>query len=392
MRWGLNAATILVMSIATPAWAQSLDAGQRRYSLAWVRGAGAEDCPPAAELQREVEQRIGRPLFDIAAPQSIEASVQRDDHGASPTRRSEIHVRDSDGTSIGERTLTSTEVDCRSLFSSTALAIALLVDPDAAALRAPRAGTATPFAALNAKFGTPYPNATPGNGQPSTAQFAAAQNQPNAAYARTPNVEVATNQPNAKDSPKSKVAEPAPAALAHGAENSGRFAQLSASSVVGIALLPTTEIGAAIGMRAWETPTIGFGLSAFYLPMGKGESRGNSSVAVGLTAFQAALMLELLSSDHVRLLAELGPSVGALQVTVRGSPATGPSECWFVAARSELSAQLKLSTKTHIELALAGLLPLVRNRLVDTSSAQSELFRQSSISAVGRIGIGIQFP
>lgn len=58
-------------------------------------------------LAAEVEQRLGRAVF--------------------------VYVRDASGHAIGHRSLESDEPSCGALVSATALAIALVIDPDALA-------------------------------------------------------------------------------------------------------------------------------------------------------------------------------------------------------------------------------------------------------------------
>ena len=100
----------------------------RRVSLSWTRGAGAEDCITQAELERRVTARLGRNPFAADAPRTLDASVKRKQAG----RVAELHLRDKKGTAIGERSFESSDASCSSLEDAAVLAIALLIDPEAA--------------------------------------------------------------------------------------------------------------------------------------------------------------------------------------------------------------------------------------------------------------------
>src|SRR5688572_21992886 len=74
--------TALALALAArPAWAETPPepVPEERYSLSWVRGEGAEDCPPRSELANEVTKRLGRSPFEETATRSIEIQVDRDE-------------------------------------------------------------------------------------------------------------------------------------------------------------------------------------------------------------------------------------------------------------------------------------------------------------------------
>src|SRR5258705_9370252 len=99
------------------------------YALSWVRAEGAEECPSGRALVSEVERRLGRAVFDATAERSFEVEVTRFGN----TYRSDVYVRDATGRAIGHRQLQSDEPGCGALLNATALAIALVIDPEAAA-------------------------------------------------------------------------------------------------------------------------------------------------------------------------------------------------------------------------------------------------------------------
>jgi hypothetical protein len=124
------------------------------YALSWVRGEGAEECPPARALVAEVERRLGRAVFDAAAERSFEVEVMR----FGKTYRSDVYVRDAGGKTLGHRSLQSDEPGCTALLNATALAVALVIDPEAAA-REPAPNK--PIAAFQAPVVAPPPPPAP---------------------------------------------------------------------------------------------------------------------------------------------------------------------------------------------------------------------------------------
>ena len=100
--------------------------------LSWVRADGAGVCPDAAAIEAEVSERLGDNPFARTPTQFVEAIVTQKPAGFEVA----IAMRASDGRLLGNRSLTSSPGDCRSIATAAALTIAILIDPDALA-RAP---------------------------------------------------------------------------------------------------------------------------------------------------------------------------------------------------------------------------------------------------------------
>ncbi|HEY5959756.1 MAG TPA: hypothetical protein VIV60_24550 [Polyangiaceae bacterium] len=387
MRWGSVVVGSLVVFAARSTLADVHVASTRYYSLAWVRGNGAEHCPSASDLQRDVENRIGRPLFDGTAAQSIEVSVYRDDRTTPPTHRSEIHVRDVDGKSLFDRVLSSDEEDCRPLVASTALTIALLVDPDATQARSASVPQRASPMSLPTAIGAQQ-FASKVERVPNLAAFEPAASA--APHQQTP--VQAISIPGATAANPSPFPAP-PASRADAMASSERVSQFSLSAVGGVSLVPQPTFGVSMGTRAWELPNLGWSISALYLSTQTADAIGATRLSLGLTALQPALCLELSKNDYVRMLVDLGMSFGVLHLALQGAPASFRHlEYPFVAARGELEAQIKVSKHMYLGLSLGALVPLVRQRFRDAANRNEVLFVQPAIGAVSRIGIGMQFP
>ena len=112
-------------------------------SLSWVELPGAESCGGATALAREVEKRLGRhALVSLSqADLSIEGRAERLDGSRWHVV---IELRDARGSLLGTRELASEDAACGPLMESAALAVALMIDPDASVRAEPVPSPAPP--------------------------------------------------------------------------------------------------------------------------------------------------------------------------------------------------------------------------------------------------------
>jgi hypothetical protein len=89
------------------------------------REAGAEDCPDEQQLQRSVAERLGSNPFTSDATKTV--AVRWKSQGG--VLSSELTVTNETGSAAGSKKLTSTAKSCDELAASTALALALIIDP-----------------------------------------------------------------------------------------------------------------------------------------------------------------------------------------------------------------------------------------------------------------------
>jgi hypothetical protein len=101
-------------------------------ALSWVRAPGAEACATLPEVTASVEARLRRVAFASAreAESLIEATIARDPKNSGFL----VHIVLSDrmAAPLGTRDLEVLGDDCRAVTDTAALAIALMVEPDAA--------------------------------------------------------------------------------------------------------------------------------------------------------------------------------------------------------------------------------------------------------------------
>jgi hypothetical protein len=125
----------MVAMTASRAWADA--PARRTSSLSWIRLAGADGCVSTQDLARDVELRLGRPVFvsPARADVSVEGHVE-------PLRggtgwRATIVLRDAQGAPLGTRELSRKDASCDAMREPVALVIAVMIDPDAALSPAP---------------------------------------------------------------------------------------------------------------------------------------------------------------------------------------------------------------------------------------------------------------
>jgi len=104
--------------------------GPEPAALSWARAEGAESCPGPSEVTRAVDERLGRSALVPTARAEIvvEALVE-------PASGGGFHVRialTKDNAVIGRRELEGSEPDCTIITEKAVLAIALMIDPEAA--------------------------------------------------------------------------------------------------------------------------------------------------------------------------------------------------------------------------------------------------------------------
>ncbi len=95
-----------------------------RTRLDYARTPAAASCPDEGAMRRSVAERLGYDPFHDEGGRTLRARVDRPSEWAV-----EIRLLDPEGVLIGERQLSSPGNDCAELASSTALAIAIALDP-----------------------------------------------------------------------------------------------------------------------------------------------------------------------------------------------------------------------------------------------------------------------
>jgi hypothetical protein len=341
VRWAkLGCSAALGLAVA-PAAAQP---AASTYALSWVRGEGAEECPTARALASEVERRLGRAVFDPTAARSFEVQVTR----VAGRYRSDVFVRDEAGRAVGQRTLENDEPGCQALFGATALAIALVIDPEVAGR--PPAATAA-FEAPPPALPAPAPVLAP--------------------------------PPAPAPAPLPPPPPPPPPATTP--------VTLSLRGHVSGALVPKLSPGVALSFSARPGARWGFAASAWYTAP-QTARRGEGDFSIGLTRGSLAVTFDAAASQRLRLVLQAGPSLGAFHLAVRAPvPVTDPGDFWFAAIDLAANLQLAVSERIFVELGATGS-GLVLRQQFWIRDESSPVWEQGLFAGTVHSGLGARFP
>jgi len=340
---------LAISLVASPAFAQAPPTASPVYSLAWVRGEGAETCPSARALSAEVERRVGRPVFEPAAERTFEVEVTR----FGEKYRSDVFVRGPHGEILGRRTLKSDEPGCAALVNATALALALVIDPEAAS-RPPLPRSAAAFEPPP----PPPPVASPPPSVPS---------------------------PPPASPPPRPAAAPVPPPASRG------IAELSLRGSLQLGLVPASAPGVGLAFSARPSGRWGFSVQADYSPS-RNASRGAGSLDVGLTRGGALVTFEVLGSEQARWTVGAGPTVGAFHLAVRApAPVTAAGDYWFAAAQFTTVLQVRVTNAVFIELGANGFAAIVRQQFL-VRPQEEPVWSQPRIAGSLFGGVGTTFP
>lgn len=352
-RWAALGCGALAL-LAAPAPARAGDGAPAppplTYALSWVRAEGADECPAGRVLAAEVERRLGRAVFDAAAERSLEIEVTR----FGRTYRSDVYVRDAAGRALGHRSLQSDEPSCSALLNATALAVALVIDPEAAAHEPPSQGVAAfePPAAAPAPPPAPTPT-------------------PPAVAAPTP--------------------VPAPVERRVPSPSSSTAVTASLRTQLTAGLVGAASPGFELSFSARPGERWGLAVAGSYT-LSQTRTRGIGSLDFGLTRASALVTFDVSRSQRVRLVLAAGPTLGALHVAVRRpTPVTASGDFWFAAAQLGTSLQLAVTKVIFIELGGFALLPFGQQAFVVRGQTEP-VFLQPAVSGLGFLGAGAMFP
>lgn len=322
-----------------------------RYSLSWVRGDGTEGCPTRADLAREVTKRLGRVPFDENAPRSIEIQVVHGPRGFETLTR----VLDANGHVVGRRELVSEEASCEPIFSATALAVALLIDPEAALsgeARAPSVQSAEITSVV-----APPPEAMRKEVSP-------------------PELEPTRQAPRSEPRSASPARAPNPAGV-------------GVEAVIASGITP--EFGPGVNLFANYRPGARFGLTASALYLESATASENGAVFdVGLTAFGLGGTFDIVPESALRWTAQAGPMVGALHVSVRSPTPIDPGDFAFVALTGGTRLQVPIGRWVFASFQGSAVLNLVRRGLF-VKGEETAVFREPLWGAFAGAGLGLSF-
>jgi hypothetical protein len=337
-----------------------------RLRLSWVRDEGAESCAVEEDMARGVRARLGHDPFDSGAERTVEGLVRR----AGERWIVRLQVRDRAGRVLGTRQIESNAPDCTSIESAAALAIALVIDPQAA-LRL--VTSPPPAASASVSHGAPAASASSAVPVASAAPTgSAASIWPAASASGSAFAEPPRSPPAAPDQGRTEAAEPGP-------RTSRASASVRAALLAG--LLPRVAPGVAwsAGWRVVEPISVSAGV--LWLPERRTED-GNAGFGltagwVGACGTHRAGPFEPFGCAHLGL--------GAVHAVVhRGEPVFPGDRAWS-ALGAQLGARLAVAGPVSIEGLGEAIVPLVRHRFRIAGQADP-VFQQSAVAFGAQLG------
>lgn len=314
----------------------------RTSSLSWVELPGAEACGGATSVAKAVERRLGRAA--LVSPAQADLSIEGRAERVGSRLRAVLVLRDGTGVQLGSREIESEAVDCSELRENVALAVALMIDPDAVLHPLP------PLA-------RPSPSARPPAPPPPTI------------------VVQSSEAPVAPSPPAAWQVEPA------------------ASIAIGYGFLPSVSVGALVSTtivppRIWPVEVYGGVWAAQRVSAQAPASAELTSTFVGL----GVCPLSARGTDIVFLVCAAG------QVGVVGSAPTG-----FVTAHGGSLPTVHLVADAHLSLSVVrsvvvragGSLAaaLLRSEFVfDDAAGAQALFDASVLAATADLGLAVTLP
>jgi hypothetical protein len=309
----------------------------------------------------EIERRLGRRVFDVTADRAFEVELTR----FGPTYRSDVFVRDAAGQAVGHRTLQSDEPGCSALVNATALAIALVIDPDAAAREPAPAGSAAAFAPP-----APPPKAPPAPTPAAVAPPPVAPASPPSAVPRA----LGDRTPPG-DHP------PAPSELA----------ELGLRAELGAGVVPAASPGVELAFKVRPAARWGFLLSAAY-SASQSARAGIGALDMSLTRAAGLVTYRAWRSGRFRLALGAGPALGALHVAVREpAPVTDPGDFVLVAVQADASLHVSVTRALFVELGGSCFVPVWRRELLVRGQAEP-VWQEPSVAGRGFFGAGMMLP
>ena len=334
----------------------------RTSSLSWVELPGAEACGGAPAIARAVEERLGRRAIvsPSEAEVSIEARAERSGHPA--LWHAVVQLRDPDGRLLGSREFNSAADDCSELRSTVALAMALMIDPDAVL----RARTEPPAASAPPAAVNPPPAPEPPPPPP------------------TPPPQVIVQ----------RVEVPVPVAAAPLVPSPWRV-EPSAASALGFGFLPSIATGVRVGVTVrpptfWAIEAFGGAWADQTVPAAQGAQVRFSLADAGL----AVCPLRAGQAPKVSLSACGGFEVALLQAESEGFPS--PRSSVDPALRIVAPARLTFPIAGPFAVRIAGELgvTVLRNYFTyDVASQTNQVLVQSALAtAEGEVGLLVSLP
>lgn len=326
--WIACAWAVSVAALAFPGQAQSA----RAVHLSWVRAPEALECGDAGQVQADVVRRLGKSPFSEPSKVFVEATVSKPDG----VFVAQLEMRDEAGTSLGSRRVASEAPTCASLVAAAGLAIALMIDPDAA-LAPPSAPAPVP--------------------------------------------------PSLPLAPPRIIAAPPEVPTP-------RAPQLTfgVGALVAARLLPQAAVGVRLGADQRLASRLHAELSLSFLPQVRQELRG-VDVGFGLTYGSLGLCYEPLAAARVTLAACGFGQVGAMSVNAYDPARSRTGQLLWSTAGLGLRAGWAVAEPLVLRVGVEGTTPIQRREyaVARVSEPAVVVFRDPALAATLHLGLALRF-
>jgi hypothetical protein len=337
------------------------------FRLSWVRGEGAGACPNEAALAADVAARLGRDPFGEDPQRTLHAHVWSDGQAW----HVRIQVRDAFGDEIGRRELENKSEDCAGVFSATALALALTIDPEAAIVVAESPATAVAAAPMSASMST------------EAARDASAPTPPPAEKAPRPDASALEVPPEPSDREHADADDRSLGALSP--RTSGAVSA-SARGALALELLPAPSPGVEVFIDWHDASRFGAAIGMGYFRAVEADAAAGS-YRFGLTELALDALYDVVRHDPWSIVVRLGVRGGALRAVVLDPVPTDPGDHAFVAAAAGLQVLLGVAGPLVAEVGATGIAPLLRRRFL-AEGISEPAFAQPAVGAIVYGGLG----
>jgi hypothetical protein len=298
--------------------------------LSWVRGDGADTCDSGQKLEAKVARRLGRNPFSSHGALVLEGTVART--GSGWTAR--IYAR-QDG-QVTVRELTSRADDCGPIGEATILAIALVIDPEAA--------------------------------------LPPLESAPERAADSIP-------QPTVFDQTTAREVRPPDTAASVSTQTRGR---MEAGPVVGLNILPSSTLGARVMGTAEVNRWLSLGVAGLFLSEARNPDFGFGLTAGGVVGCVRSTPRRFGASGCANL---SGGAIYAVPYTL--APAQPGARFWLSSSLS-VSGQLYMTRAMYLALGVDGLLTPVRPRFLIEGTGQT-IYNVPLLGALAHADLGVAF-
>lgn len=318
-------------------------------ALSWHRLAGAEGCPGIKDVAARVSAHLGRDPF--AAPSAASVFIDVTIAPAASGWATHIDFSSSSGSdATGQRKLESAEPECSAAVDAAALAIALMIDPNALSRERTGETAASPVVP------EPPPSPPP---------------------ARTTAVAVAPPLPCPKPAP-ARAREP-------------WRTRLAAAALVSLGQLPSASAGGWLGVRL-SPPEQRAGVELQFSHLGPSAARVRPEAGGEFSALSAmgSAFWSPLRERSLAMTLVGGLELSRIFASGFGFQSFRSQGAWTLAPTADLELSFEVAPRWELLLRLGGGVPVLRHQFEFALNGVSQPIFEPAV-LFGRAAVGVAF-